>query len=48
MAPCALKNKWEYLPPRGTCAAHKTLEHAAADTRAAWLEKLDEKLKGMK
>ena len=41
LAPCALGKRFEYLPPRGTCAAHKPLEQAAADTRAAWLAKIE-------
>lgn len=47
-APCALKNKWEYLPQRISCDRHKPLEQAAADTRAAWLARLNKKHEGMK
>ena len=43
LAPCALKNKWEYLPQRISCAAHKPLEQAAAATRATWLAKIEQK-----
>jgi hypothetical protein len=42
-APCALKNKWEYLPQRITCAAHKPLEQAATEARLVFLAKIDKK-----
>lgn len=41
LAPCALGKRFEYLPQRTSCAAHKPLEQAAADTRAAWLAKIE-------
>jgi hypothetical protein len=47
MAPCAFGNRWEYLPPTGTCAKHKPVEQAAADARVLYLGRLDQKHKGV-
>lgn len=45
MASCALKARWEYLPPTAGCERHKPIEQAAADARAAWLGKIELKYK---
>ena len=43
MAPCSLSVPYTALPQRSTCDRHKPLEQAAADTRAAWLAKIEQK-----
>lgn len=42
-ATCSAGNRWNYLTPKGACAAHKPLEQAAADARILWLGRLDQK-----
>ena len=43
MAPCALCNRWEYLPPSHTCERHKAIDQAAAEKRILWLGRIDQK-----
>lgn len=43
LAPCALKARWDYLPPSGTCDAHKPLEQTAIGARVLWLGRIDQK-----